>query len=287
MDEVTLRIEVVEAVCATTLAVNEDAWGAAGGAVWVLDGATGVGERQHLGGASDAAWLAAAVSGELAAQLGSGGDLAAGLAQAVAQAAGEAARRAALHALPKGELPSASFVAVQLSGRRLRALNLGDCKLAWRRPGEAVQLFGTSGVGVLDAQMEAMLAQAAAAGVSLADRRIAARALAREQRALMNTPEGYWILDLSGAGLPHAEDVILDEGGDLDLMLMSDGFYRLVELYGAHSYETLFAAAEDRGLSALYADLRAIEAADPECLRYARNKVSDDATAVFCRVRAG
>jgi hypothetical protein len=46
----------------------------------------------------------------------------------------------------------------------------------------------------------------------------------------------------------------------------------------------LFAAAEGRGLAALAGELRSIEAADPEGVRFPRFKRSDDATALLLRV---
>ena len=58
----------------------------------------------------------------------------------------------------------------------------------------------------------------------------------------------------------------------------------LVDAYGAHDAAGLFAAVRTDGLAALGQELRAIERADAACVRFARFKASDDATALWVRV---
>jgi hypothetical protein len=65
--------------------------------------------------------------------------------------------------------------------------------------------------------------------------------------------------------------------------VLSDGFYRLVDVYRRHSYDTLLTAAETSSLAPLLDELRAIEAADAACRLYPRLKPRADATAVLVR----
>lgn len=153
----------------------------------------------------------------------------------------------------------------------------------WSLGEGAAQPYGTSGVTALDARMEQRIAADLARGLSPEEVRIASKAMAREHRKLINRPDGYWILDLTGAGVPHTERTVLRTDQPLDLLLMSDGFTRLTDLYGVHDHDSLLRAARTEGLTALYDRLRAIEADDPECRTYARHKVRDDATAVLLR----
>lgn len=67
-------------------------------------------------------------------------------------------------------------------------------------------------------------------------------------------------------------------------LLASDGFYRLVDTYGRYSAEALLQAALADGLAPLYAALRRIEDADPQCLQYPRLKARDDATAFLLKL---
>ena len=54
--------------------------------------------------------------------------------------------------------------------------------------------------------------------------------------------------------------------------------------YGAYSADSLMAAALSKGLKALGAELRAIEASDPGGDTFARFKKSDDATALLLKL---
>ena len=100
----------------------------------------------------------------------------------------------------------------------------------------------------------------------------------------MNDLDGYWILDPSERWIEHVETSRLAAiPGDV-LLLVTDGFWRLVDIYGRYDAESLFAAALGGGLQPVAAELRAIEAGDEECLRYPRLKTRDDATAVLVRI---
>jgi hypothetical protein len=280
-----LKLKIVEALCEPGATHNEDAWGGSGDAIWVLDGATGVVASPHLSSPSDAAWFAGQISSALSDELASAPPSTIGAIAAAAARAAEAARGIRdIDALPIFELPCASLALVRgMDGGRLEFANLGDCRLIWRAGDGPVQAFGTCGVAELDARLDAQIARDLARGLSPEAVRLAAKALAREHRKLINTREGYWILDLSGAGVPHLEVEARHPEGPVELMLMSDGFYRLLELYRTHDYDGLMREAREAGLVALHDRLRAIEAADPECRAYPRNKPRDDATAVLLR----
>jgi hypothetical protein len=68
------------------------------------------------------------------------------------------------------------------------------------------------------------------------------------------------------------------------LLLATDGFSALVDVYGAYDPEALMIRALERGLAPLVAELRSIEAADADGARHPRWKRSDDATAVLLRL---
>jgi hypothetical protein len=65
---------------------------------------------------------------------------------------------------------------------------------------------------------------------------------------------------------------------------MSDGFYRLVDVFGRFDPDQLFDAAVSQGLRALYHELRDLETQDEDCRDHVRFKPRDDATAVLLQV---
>jgi hypothetical protein len=68
------------------------------------------------------------------------------------------------------------------------------------------------------------------------------------------------------------------------ILLMSDGFYRLVSPYGVYDDRRLIEAAVSQGVGKLFTALRKLEADPSEDARIGRFKTSDDATALLIEV---
>ena len=107
----------------------------------------------------------------------------------------------------------------------------------------------------------------------------------RASRNYVNTAE-EWLFAPDAACADHAKELRVTALADSPILLASDGFLALASDYGRYSPETLFDAARERGPVVLGEELRAVEAADPEGLRYPRFKRSDDATALLLALRA-
>lgn len=100
-----------------------------------------------------------------------------------------------------------------------------------------------------------------------------------------NVEGGYWI---AAADPAAAKEAIVGEVPTSQvrrLAVLSDGAARLVDLFGSSSWRSTLDDLERGGPEEFVGRVRAMETADPEGVRYARNKVSDDATAVFARFR--
>lgn len=271
--------KIVDTLSRPSAVHNEDCWGRSGDAVWVMDGATGVWPVQRLSPNSDAAWFVAEMDRALQSLCSSAldsGDMLAAAAEAVSA---KARAICDLDACAPAELPSASFVAARRRGGQIEFANLGDCVLLWRTAGGAAQRFGSSGVARLDAALSQAFVDGMATGRALSDVQADLAVMVRRHRTLMNTPEGYWILDLSAAGAPHTQTMVTD--GPVEVLLMSDGFYRLADVFDRYDDDRLMDAARAQGLAALYEELRGLEAADPDGATYPRGKPRDDATAVL------
>jgi hypothetical protein len=70
------------------------------------------------------------------------------------------------------------------------------------------------------------------------------------------------------------------------VLMLSDGFYRLVDHYHLYSDESLLTAAVEDGLQVLAQRLRRLEDEDAECRVYPRLKPRDDASALLLVVDA-
>jgi len=280
-----LRLQVIEALCEPSGAVNEDRWGARDDkAVWILDGATGLAAERVLPGPSDARWFVEQIDGGLRGRAMSGNTPADVLRPIVRQTREAFAKAALRPDATAVDLPGGALAMLRLIEDRVELSSLGDCRIVHRDALDAVSCFGTSKVTALDDLLVEEVVRLQSLGLS--QETIWQRVLptTRRHRALANQPDGYWRLDLDERALAHIEIKHRPARSGDDFLLLSDGFYRLVDVYGRYSYETLLGAAQQRGLAPLAAELRAIEAADPECRRFPRLKPRDDATAVLARV---
>jgi len=281
------RFELIDALSQAGKSTNEDRATAATGAAWILDGATSLSPQRLFPGPSDPAWLAAAADellGRLTRDIDDGMTLLHRLVVELHQACAAAALA------PLGdtdsELPSASLAVAQLVGGEIALLMLGDCKLLLRQNDGRVEAFDQSSVAPFDAKVVEAL-RAIQAGGETALSKIAPRLtpLIRENRLWKNRPNGYGVLTADPACLAFAETARRPAADVTHLLLATDGFYRLVDAYDMLTAGELMQAAIERGLAPLYAELRRLEDADPDCLAHPRLKARDDATAVLVVVR--
>jgi hypothetical protein len=276
---------------------NEDAFGVSGEGAWIIDGATGLAERVFVAGPgeSDASWLAGQMNAIFSA-LSSTSDPPRGVeffARARAEIVDLFTRRARLSPQGISEWPCAATARVYRDGDDLCCESLDDCTILLRRRDGGVETLGADPAHVaIDARSVAELLRLRREGI-LTDRTeiLGARSLLmpviREGRARVNAPGGYGCFTL---GAEIRSEFLRTRSFPRDLfthvLLMTDGFYALVEDYRQATDEDLFARALSEGLESLTRALRATEDSDPHGVRWPRLKKSDDATAVLLRVDA-
>lgn len=305
---------------------NEDRAGVGRTTAWVIDGATDVLAERLLPGSSDAAWFAGELDQALSSTL-AGLDALNPLVSIVPTITHDLSERfAATRQRPVDrphEKPSAAAVIVRLSGTRLEAVSLGDCSLIHLPvdgPTTARDLF--RGEADRDADADVRAAAAALRDARRASRTppqseqrfgasVAATAdepacdvverdpptvdairpelmpLLQKNRGLMNREDGYGIFSID----PPPERFIAQASADLKpgdrLLLASDGFMRLVDVFHRYDLESLAQAIDEKGLIALFAELRRIEQDDADGSNRPRAKCHDDATAILLTIEDG
>lgn len=264
---------------------NDDRWGCTASAAWVIDGATSLSGAKALPGPSEAAWFAEAVQRHLL-QLVPQHETLGTLLPAVAARVRADFRRDAGRDLAAGEEPPAASIALLRHGDAtgLEALNLGDCVLLYRHRDGGLRRFGSCAVTAFEDKVLAIMQRLRAAGAAPEAIQAAVWDQVRDNRGWSNRDGGYWVMDLTERWQGREQIGQLDAAPAGEALLMSDGYYRLVDHYRLYDDESLLAAARKRGLQALYDELRRIEAEDAATLRYPRIKARDDATAVLLQV---
>jgi hypothetical protein len=280
------RFETIDSVCEAGYEVNDDVGTALAHAAWVLDGTTGHHPVRLFPGPSDAAWFAATADDLLRRLADTPADGRA-LLQRLVSGLTEACRRSALAPLDDGDVdePAASLALVRLHDDRLEVTMLGDCKLLLLHRDGSVEALDRARVAPFEAKVVDALRAMQGAGETDPTRMAPKlRELILANRRLKNRPGGYDVLADDPACIDFAEIAHRPAADVTHILLASDGIYRLADTYGRYSAEGLVRAALADGLSSLYATLRGIEDADPQCLQYPRLKARDDATALLLAV---
>ncbi|GAB7036042.1 hypothetical protein AB0G35_24185 [Streptomyces sp. NPDC021749] len=101
------------------------------------------------------------------------------------------------------------------------------------------------------------------------------------QRRLRNNPNGYWVASTDPAAADEAITGTVDLANVQQAALLTDGASRLVDTFGALSWDQLLNILRTEGPAALIAHTRAAEQADPVGDRWPRFKRSDDATVAY------
>lgn len=284
-----MKITVLDRISAPARpdGINEDACGAKSTRAWVIDGATGLGDRVYVPGAqSDAAWLAGFASARFAAANTTDiRDIVRRTSQDAATTFNAAASSA--DEVPAYALPSAAMILMVACRTKLHIAGLGDCRAWLRDDTGAVRTIG----GLPKAEQRER------------DASRRARALADEQghegdlrhhpavldglrraRADSNMSSSLVLgLDSSVAERMAVETLEISE--TCTILLTSDGFHALTTDYDSFSPIEMLEAAERDGLASLLEQVRTIEReVDPECRQFPRFKQSDDASALLIRI---
>ena len=260
------------------------------GTAWVVDGATDIGTMrlfpdalvagpgQALGWESDAAWYADRLSERFTQPPEKGESAPAYLERVIRDIADRARSDASvpIDGQPRHNLPSAGGIWMRRQEDTLEIATLGDC----------MAIVDTGGQCEIVGDIDGIREEYRRWGETMrSGDREAGFAQARDMRNRMNTDGAHWVFSLHPEAAQHAELTRIALRGDTGVLLMSDGFFRLVEPYGAYDAAGLMTAARDEdGLSRLAAELRQREQNPEDDAAMGRLKTSDDACALLVAI---
>jgi hypothetical protein len=268
---------------------NEDAMGESGAIAFVLDGATGLGDEPLMRADSDAAWVARTASAALQRHApGFAGDLDSLVFKATSDVERAFRAERVRETYESFEIPWATLAICGVTAGALNLAFLGDSRLLVRDENGDIHHFGAplkyrKGEQAL---AQKMIAEAKGGRLGIESIRESVMPQLRASRARVNTPDGYWLLGPDPRAAAHVVKSQMRMGAGAMAMLMTDGFYALIEDYKVYTDASLIKAALGKGLAALGDELREIELNDPMGKKFPRMKTSDDATAMLVRADA-
>jgi hypothetical protein len=258
--------------------VNEDGIGLRGSFAWVIDGATGLSDEQLTSGGSDAAWLAGLIGDRLMDLAGEEGDAVLSRLEADIHSI---FRETTAHVPEVGDhyAPSACLGLVEAHPEeggqvRVQGRFLGDVIALVPTERGAVRWTDERAKPFEKKTLAALGAREHAPG-SIPE---AVKRQILENRTKLNRPDGYWVVNplrpWAGRELRFEAQVKPGE----PIVLATDGFMRLVDVFGAYSDTALHARLAAGDGPDLMQELRERERSDLLAGAYPRVKTHDDAT---------
>ena len=266
---------------------NEDICGVSGDWAWVIDTSIFPGTAPVMHETSDATWLATFADERLSNLAPQAQDGAALLRHVMEEA------RTAYRAVAPVERhedfltwPLGAMTLVRRRGSVLDAWTFGDTTAYIRQPDGSVQVLGDA-PGLRDfesAKAAELMGQAGSRPTAILDEPVFLAWLGerRDRQRKSGIPAALLSFNPAAADRLRHETAPCDEG--TVILLASDGFSALVDLYRAMDAAELMEAALSSGLEPLARKARDIETqVDPDGKLYPRFKLSDDTTAILLR----
>ena len=280
-----MRFELIDQISipSPTAAVNEDAAGATESAAWVIDGATGVSDLSPLvPGLTDAAWLAAQLNKSLHDTFENAVDPYAALAEIDADIRAAFSSSNTSPERSPAEQPTAAFALSVLRGDVVHLIGLGDCRIIVENRIGEIEEFDPSETG----HAEAMIIQERHRLLGAypdEDPWPRLKPFIRSLRQFANAANGYSIVHPTLSWHSRVKRQVSNAQTIRHLLGVSDGLYRLVDVFKVYSPGQLLERAVKDGLTPLCSQLRDLENADDRCVIYPRVKAYDDASAVLVK----
>ena len=256
--------------------INEDACGTAGSLAWIADGAGTAGPPRFHRHGTDAAWLVHHV-GQFFDRTIYEHDPETPLTQALGLLEAYLDLEWGARSVhdPAGG-PTCCLAVAELRGRGEADIAvLGDVVALVPCDDGQLRVFTDDRVKPFEALSLAALGEAPRGDSAMPP---AARAQIQANRALMNTAQGFPLVCPLAKWSKHVKRETFRLAHGTPLVLITDGFYRLVDVFGLYTDDTLYEACAAGAGKQLLAQLRAAEDADEDMSRFRRFKVHDDAT---------
>ncbi len=264
---------------------NEDLWDVHDDYILLLDGSSGLSEKQTQHSLSDAVWYVEAVKEALRDCFKVELSTPALLQQVIEQVRG-AYEKEVSHDVQKHAQPSASLILMREQKEQYEITSLGDATCILELMDGTFRLIQDDRVSLLDQiVIDKMLELQKDNQQSFISQRAYVNDLLQNNRLKKNVKDGYSIMGLDD--ICHCEPVIVTVEKDniKSMLFASDGFIDYVN-YTKCTYEELFHLIQTNGLDEIVRRLRDIQANDSDCETYPRLKSQDDATAIYLSKKA-
>jgi len=252
---------------------------------WVLDGASGLSKRNYISPMSDAIWFVNELGRALIREARR--DLREPLERVLARCLTEVTKsfnESVKCNIEPWKVPTASVCGIRVLGDRMEYVVFRDCTLIMRHENEVRVVKNSRYERELDGTILMRMRRLMDSGLTHGEAYKRLLPLLRSYRAIDVIAGLRWA---TGGG--NTIGIISYGSASTDsidcVVMMTDGFDRIVSLFNHMSYAELIRTVEREGeIEKLYKELRRLEEMDTPCEKFTRFKVHDDPTIVVVKL---
>lgn len=260
---------------------NEDIVGFTPFGAWVLDGATGLNNKNIVSKESDAKWYVSWWNKYLHENIMCDKSLKIILKEGIDKITQEYMKK--VGDLPIEELyrPSSSALIIKFHEDKLEYLLLGDCTLIYEKENEQYLIKDESVCKFDEKVFKFMDNIKDAEKLTLEEKKLNVMSLIIENRLKKNSSKGYWILEFCKDSIDHAIYGHINFEKNLKILLCSDGFSCAFDKYYLYKWKDILKVCYIDGVDHIYEKIRKVEFEDKNALKYPRFKISDDSSCIY------
>ncbi|CCL27434.1 TPA: hypothetical protein KO185_002184 [Clostridioides difficile] len=265
-------------------AFNEDIVGLSPYGAWVLDGATGLNNKNLVSTESDAKWYVSWWNSYLHENMEREDSLKVIIKEGIEEITKEYYKLTDDKEVEAIDIPSCSCSILKFYKDKIEYLLLGDCTLLVNN-NESVKILKDETLCELDKKVFDFMKEAKdATNLTLKERKAEVMPIIIENRLKKNTVGGYWTLEFSKEAVDNCVSGFIDIEYKMKIMMASDGFSCGYDRYKIFDKNEMMKIAEIKGIDYIYRKVRELEKDDEMAIEFPRFKIYDDSSCVYLEI---
>lgn len=260
---------------------NEDIVGLTPYGAWVLDGATGLNNKNLISDESDAKWYVNWWNKYLHKNINRNDSLKEIIKEGVENIKNEYFTLLKDNKVESLDYPSCAAAILKFHEDKIEYILLADCTLFVSNE-KGFKLYKDMAIEKLDKMVYyAMENLENSESMTLNEKKSKVMPIIINNRLKKNTLYGYWSLEFSTEAIDNCLGGFIEIDDNTQIMLTSDGFSCACDRYDIFEKEDMLNIAKEEGIDYIYKKIRNLENEDYMSTKFPRFKISDDSSCVY------
>lgn len=263
---------------------NEDIIGLTPYGAWVLDGATGLNNKNLISDESDAKWYVNWWNKYLHENINRNDSLKEIIKEGVENIKSEYFSLLKDNKVESLDYPSCAAAILKFYEDKIEYILLADCTLFVSNK-KCFKIYKDTSIEKLDKMVYyAMENLENSDSMTLNEKKSKVMPIIINNRLKKNTSYGYWSLEFSTEAIDNCLSGFIEINDYTQIMLTSDGFSCACDRYNIFKEEDMLNIAKEKGIDYIYKKIRNLENEDCMSTKFPRFKISDDASCIYLDV---